>query len=39
MSTFIIGYVSFLTFSWCWCLYELAHAPTDKELWKDEIDS
>lgn len=39
MSTFIISYVSFLILVWSWCIYELVHAPTDKELWGEEIDS
>ena len=39
MSTFIIGYISFLILTWGWCLYELAHAQTDKELWGEDKDS
>lgn len=39
MNTFIIGCVSFLILTWGWCLCELIHAPTDKELWGEEIDS
>lgn len=39
MSTFIIGYTSFLILAWGWCLYELVHAPTDKELWGEDKDS
>lgn len=37
MNIFIIGCVSFLILTWGWCLYELIRAPTDKELWEEDI--
>ncbi len=34
---FITGYIIFTALCWLWILYELKNAPTDVELWGEEI--
>lgn len=38
MAGWLLGYSAFLLLSWGWTWWELAHAPTDKELWEEEIE-
>lgn len=38
MGGWLIGYGVFLLLSWGWTWYELLQAPTDKELWGEEIE-
>ena len=38
MTGWLIGYGVFLLLSWGWGYYEMIHAPTDKELWGEELE-
>lgn len=38
ISGWLIGHGVFLLLSWGWGCYEMAHAPTDKELWGEELE-
>lgn len=38
MAEWLIGYGTFLFLCWGRCGYELAHAPTDIELWDEEME-
>ena len=38
MADWLIGYSIFLFLCWGWGCYELVKAPTDRELWGEEIE-
>lgn len=38
ISGWLIGHAVFLLLSWGCVCYEMAHAPTDKELWGEELE-
>lgn len=35
---FFVALAAFYLLAGCWCWYEMKHAPTDKELWGEELE-
>ena len=35
---FLVALAAFYLLAGCWCWYEMKHAPTDKELWGEELE-